>query len=351
MNVGANPPAPDGAPARPDPFAAGDALLSPVIADAMPSLVFVAAPGGKNLFVNKTYTSFTGRAAHTLHGDAWQDIIHPEDLPHILKRFETGAVAGGAFTHEVRLRGADGHYRWFLIRVTPLSDEGGRTVQYLGNATDIHALKTTEAELATALAEKDVLLHEVSHRVKNSLQLVTSLLSLQAAQTTDTGARRSVIEARNRIAVVAGVHQRLYWTNDDDCIDLAEYIRVLVDEVRTSPDCPPGLTVMIDTPLPVRVRVTSAVPLSLIVSELVGNACKYAFEGRPAGRLAVSVHANGKLVITVSDDGVGLPLGFDPRASRGLGMRIVTALSRQAKAVLTLVPQDRGAGFRIEAAI
>ncbi len=332
-----------------NPFAAGDALLSPMIADALPSLVFVAAPGGGNLFVNKTYTSYTGRAAETLHGDAWRDIIHPDDLPLVLERFASGALTTGTFAHEIRLRRADRAYRWFLIRVTPLCDDAGRIVQYLGNATDIDALKNAEKRLAAALADKDVLLHEVSHRVKNSLQLVTSLLSLQAAQTADPAGRRAVIEARNRIAVVAGVHQRLYWSDDDDCIDLADYIRVLVEEMRASPECPPGLAVAIDAPEPVRVRVGSAVPLALIVSELVTNACKYAFEGRETGCLRVGVHTNGSLVITVSDDGVGLPDGFDPRASKGLGMRIVTALSRQAKAVLTLVPQEHGAGFRIEA--
>ena len=335
-----------------NPFAAGDALLSPMIADALPSLVFVAAPGGSNLFVNRTYKTYTGRDAETLHGDAWRDVIHPEDLPHVLARFEQVATASDAFSHEIRLRGADGQYRWFLVRVTPLADETGRTVQYLGNATDIDSLKQAEARLAAALAEKDVLLHEVSHRVKNSLQLVTSLLSLQAAQTVDPAGRRSVIEARNRIAVVAGVHQRLYWSEDDDCIDLADYVRFLAEEMHASPECPPGIAVEFDAPEPVRVRVGSAVPLALIVSELITNACKYAFEGRDSGCLRVGVRLNvRRLVITVSDDGVGLPPGFDPRASKGLGMRIVTALSRQARALLTLVPQDRGAGFRIEAGI
>ncbi len=331
-----------------NPFAAGDAILSPVIADALPSLVFIAAPGGGNLFVNRTYTTYTGRAAETLCGDGWQDVIHPDDLPPVVARFGQGALAAGTFAHEIRLRRADGAWRWFLVRVTPLCDDAGTIVQFLGNATDIDALKNAEKRLAAALAEKDVLLHEVSHRVKNSLQLVTSLLSLQAAQTPDTGARRGIIEARDRIAVVAGVHKRLYWANDDDCIDLADYIRVLVDELRASPEWPPGVVAAVDAPRAVRVHVGAAVPLALIVSELLGNSCKYAFVGRATGQLDVGVHHDGRLAITISDDGIGLPPDFDPRASTGLGMRIVTALSRQAKAMLTVVPQARGTGFRIE---
>ena len=332
-----------------NPFAAGDALLSPLIADALPSLIFVAAPGGATLFVNRYYREYTGRSGDSLLGGGWHDIIHPDDFGIAAARF--GAADEAPFARELRLRDADGRYRWFLIRLAPLRDSSGAVVQYLGNGTEVDDLRCTQDALAAAVAAKDTLLHEVSHRVKNSLQLVTALLSLQAAQTPDPGARRGIVEARNRIGVVAGVHQRLYWQNDDDCIDLASYARTLAEEALAGPDCPPGLRLEFVAPEPVQVPVARAVPLALIVSELINNICIHAFPDRPAGIMHVEVKRGDGLTIEVCDDGVGLPPGFEPRASKGLGMRIATALARQAKAELKLMPVEHGAGFIVQTAL
>jgi PAS domain S-box-containing protein len=322
------------------PFAT-DLPVIAAFADALPSLIFIISPNGTLNYVNARYTLFTGQDPEGLLGNSWRDIVHRDDVA------QANAVP---FEAELRLRAADGSYRWFLVRTTPVYDASGTLTHAIGNAADINAQKTAQLALTEALAIKDALLHEVSHRVKNSLQLVTALLSLQAAQTGEPTARRSVIAARNRIAVVAGVHRRLYWADGSDRIDLAAYLGGLVEETMAGNSRAALADVRIVAPAPVTVPLTCAVPLALILSELVCNAVNHGIPDE-GGEIEVAMHGGERLVATVRDDGVGLPVGFDPRTARGLGMRIVTALGRQTQAAVSIVPQERGACFKVEMAM
>jgi PAS domain S-box-containing protein len=327
-------------------YPATDMPAIAAFADVLPSLIFIARPDGSIVYVNLRYAHFTGQDAAALNGTSWHAIVHPDDQAIV-----DGGFAGTApFEAELRLRGANGEYCWFLVRTTPVCDAAGKVMHSVGNAADIDALKRAQAALSQALITKEALLHEVSHRVKNSLQLVTALLSLQAAQTAEPNARYSVIAARNRIAVVAGVHRRLHWENGGDRIDIAGYLGALVEETMSGSPRAPLAEVSIVAPEPVTVSLTSAVPLALILSELVCNAVNHGIRD-DGGKIEVAMHPGERLVATVRDDGVGLPAEFDPRTSRGLGMRIVAALGRQAKADVSVVPQERGACFKVEMAV
>lgn len=321
-------------------------LALATLADALPSLIFVALPGGGNIYVNARYTAYTGFATGAVLGQGWRDIVHPDDLGHATARF----VPGGTeipFEHEMRLRSADGTYRWFLVRTTPVRTADGRISYWVGNAADIDQLRRAQDDLAAALAAKAALLYEVSHRVKNSLQLVTALLSLQAAQTREDDSRRAVTTARNRIAVVAGVHRRLYWDDGSDTVDIGAYLPGLVEETLTGNPRASLARFAFHAPVAVLLPVSAAVPLALILSELVCNAVTHGI--RPdGGAVDVAVSGGERLVATVRDDGVGLPPGFNPRTAKSLGMRIVTALGRQAKANVEVVPVEKGTCFRVD---
>jgi PAS domain S-box-containing protein len=206
----------------------------------------------------------------------------------------------------------------------------------------------SEVALRDALHAKEMLLHEVNHRVKNSLQVVTSLLMLQAGRAKEPALKQALLEARGRIGVVAGIHQRLYSTSQHDRVDFGNYLEELATESLRSLNNSGKIALDIDVGRDVVMPLTQAVPLALAVSELITNAVKYAFPGDRGGKLTVQLHDHGDRVeVCVSDNGIGLPEGFDPSAAGGLGMRIVTALVRQVRGTLSIESAEPGAEFVI----
>jgi two-component sensor histidine kinase len=230
----------------------------------------------------------------------------------------------------------------------PIRSDDDAIVRWMGTCTDIHDNKLAEGALAEALEVKDVLLHEVNHRVKNSLQLVTSLLMLQASQTKEPELKRSLMEARARIGVVAAVHQRLYSTSQHDRVEFAEYLRELAAETIGALGTDERIRLVFAADSEVVLPLTKAVPLALVVSELLTNSVKYAFPNEATGTIRVELYSEDDAVrVLIADDGCGLPDGFNSARSMGIGMRIVTALTRQIRASVSIVPQEPGAGFEI----
>ncbi len=176
------------------------------------------------------------------------------------------------------------------------------------------------------LHEKDLLMQEVHHRVKNSLQLVQIILSMQARTLTNPDARQQIEEAAGRIMTIASVHQRLYEGGSVTATDAARYLRGLLDDMAgLLPDTGKRRALELDI-APFSLAADDITPLGLITGELVTNALKHG-----SGAIKVVVERTpGGLVVSVSDEGDGFPADFDPKASRGLGMRMVAALARSA---------------------
>src|SRR4029077_16245145 len=181
-----------------------------------------------------------------------------------------------------------------------------------------------ERDLKAALARHEVLLREVDHRVKNSLQLVVSILRIQGDGATQPEVRRHLQEAAGRISAIARVHQRLNQTAKIEYLDLGAYLADLckdVDEVAAN------CTVLAEIIPGVEISTVRAISIALLVNELVANAAKHAYrEGGPAHIWVKLARADEEgIVISVRDEGAGLPQGFDPKSGKGLGMRIVNA--------------------------
>jgi len=178
-------------------------------------------------------------------------------------------------------------------------------------------------------AERDLLVQEVHHRVKNSLQLVTALLTTQARGSDVPALREQLLEAAGRVATIGAVHERLHRDGSGEEADAAAYLAGLVEDLRRSmSDAAAGRTVALDA-TPMRLPADRLTPLGLIATELVTNALKYG-EGRV--RLVVRPIGGG-IEVACEDEGPGFPEAFDPRRSRGLGMRLVAALAKGADSV------------------
>ena len=201
-----------------------------------------------------------------------------------------------------------------------------------------------ENYLKVALDRHQVLLKEISHRVKNSLQIVSSMLHLQASTADDEGLSAQLTEASSRVSAIGRAYERLAYDADVENIDLGAYLQaVCADAIIASSNC----ELHFDGTHGIQLYADRAISLALIVNELVTNAGKYAFQDGHEGHIYVRLvrqDANTALV-SVHDDGIGLPPDFDLSTSKGLGMRIVTALTMQLGADITRTPQVNGNEF------
>ncbi len=197
------------------------------------------------------------------------------------------------------------------------------------NAED--ALREKEELLRASLGEKEVLLKEIHHRVKNNMQVISSLVALQADEMQDAAMHTVLQDVTHRVRSMAMVHEKLYQSVDLARIEFADYAQSLINYLwRAHGTMTSGARLALDL-APVLLPVNAAVPCGLILNELVSNALKHAFRGRPGGEVAVSLRngSQGRVSLCVGDNGTGLPEGFDWRQSRSLGLRLVQMLTRQ----------------------
>jgi PAS domain S-box-containing protein len=250
---------------------------------------------------------------------------HYQGQHHLFER----AFDGTAQQFEWALEDIAGEVVWFQMFVNPIrSDDGSAEVSCI--AYDITERKEMEGQIRGALKEKEVLLQEVHHRVKNNLQVISSMLNLQRRFVSDPGIVQVLEESQNRIATMSFIHESLYRATDFSSIGFSEYLQRLAGNLMTSyarRDCRVELHTELE---PVFLNLDQAIPCGLIVNELLSNAMKYAFVGRAQGVVTLRVgQAAGRVQIEVRDDGVGLPEGFDAKTHDSLGMYLVQALTEQ----------------------
>lgn len=212
---------------------------------------------------------------------------------------------------------------------------------------DITDKKTAEQKMRASLKEKEVLLKEVHHRVKNNLQVISSILNLQSSYIKDAKILEILHESQNRIKSMAFVHESLYQTKDFASINFQEYVgnisRNLVHSYSLS--TAPELNLDLD---PIFLNLDTSIPCGLIINELLSNALKYAFKDGRKGAINVSVKDNSnKITITIADNGIGLPKGLDYRNTESLGLQLVVTLVEQINGTIE-IDQKKGTKFTIE---
>jgi len=191
-------------------------------------------------------------------------------------------------------------------------------------------------EISKALDEKEILIKEIHHRVKNNLQTISSLLHLQSRYVDDE-TKHLVNEGRNRVKSMALIHQRLYQSDDIKGIKLPDYLGNLAQSLFDSYNIRPGKISFNPDIDPLNLDVDTAIPVGLIVNELISNTLKYAFPDDKEGELIVSLkQKNDALELKVSDDGVGMPSDFNADESKGFGMRLIQVLGEKLEATLSI---------------
>jgi two-component sensor histidine kinase/ligand-binding sensor domain-containing protein len=202
--------------------------------------------------------------------------------------------------------------------------------------------------LRVSLTEKEVLLKEIHHRVRNNLQIVSSLLNLQSEHVADVPTLSALRESQDRVRAMAQIHEKLYQSEGLSRIDVADYIRSMASSLFTSYGVRGDLITLKLEVDDVKLGLDTAIPCGLIINELISNALKHAFPNGRAGEVRVELRSSGdgRLLLRVSDDGIGVPDGFDPRRSRSLGLQLVQALTDQLDGTVE-IRRDGGSVFEV----
>ena len=261
-------------------------------------------------------------------------------VPGALSMLEQSDLGKGAGPTELTLNRKDGSQVEIEISTFPVRIQAQNLV--LGIAHDITERVRSEAEIKAALGEKEVLLKEIHHRVKNNLQVISSLLSLQSSYTLGEAAQGFFQESRDRVRAMALVHEHLYQSSDLARINFNDYVRALLAQMSYSYDLPDRqIEVEIDVD-EVALPIDTAIPCGLIINELMTNALKHAFPNGRAGRVYIALrpHAADSFELVVRDDGVGLPPDFDIAQSKSLGLQLVSTLTTQLKGTVTVNTGD-----------
>jgi PAS domain S-box-containing protein len=278
-----------------------------------------------------------GYTAEEATGQSIALLVPPErsdELPTILARLRKGEHI--QHVEAVRMR-KDGQRLDVSLCISPIEDANGCAIGAATIVRDITERKRVEAEIKASLREKEVLLKEIHHRVKNNLQVVSSLLGLQAHMIPDSHLRTVFEDSRARIHTMALIHEQLYQSANLAQIDFAEYLRDLTSSVVKSSRVGQGRLSLDLSAEEVSFPIETAIPCGLLLHELLSNCVKHAFPGSRSGTIGVTLcrHPQGSYVLTVRDDGVGLPPGLEVRSTASLGLRLVHLLAAQLHGSLT----------------
>ncbi|MFO1484484.1 MAG: PAS domain S-box protein [Verrucomicrobiaceae bacterium] len=306
---------------------------------------------GEVLFVSPKAERILGYSSEDFIHDQslWFQLVHPEDHAALRESTERIYSSKRPGEREYRIRIKSGEYRWIEDRVTPEVDDHGNLTGIFGVARDITERVQAETRMEQSLREKETLLKEIHHRVKNNLQVISSLLAMRADTVRDENARTLLQESQHRVRAMGMIHERLYQTDTLARVDFGEYVRQLTGFLHRNYAATSGhVQLSVEADKDVMLNIDTSIPVGLILNELVSNAFKHAFKDGAPHRLEVRLHrvAEG-FSLSVTDDGPGLPAGFDIAQSQSLGLELVDTLVAQIKGHLTISSQG-GTTFRLD---
>jgi PAS domain S-box-containing protein len=330
------------------------------LTEVLPQILWFAANDGDVLFYNLHWYEYTGQHPDDARNWGWTPVLHPDDFERCMERWKQSLETGEIYEIEYRLRRADGVYRWHLGQAVPYRDESGQIVRWFGSCTDIHEQKTEqdrlEAEvqirteaLRRSLLERETLLKEVHHRVKNNLQVISSLLRMQAELLSDRRAAAALKDGERRVLAMSLIHEWLYRDQHMDSVNFGQYAQTLVTEIfRATGARSRNIAHRLEM-ADVRLTVDRAIPCGLILNELVTNVIKYAYAPGSSGDVVIRLQEqpSGVIRLVVADSGVGLPPDFDLQGTKSLGLQIVSILTRQIAGDLR-VDTSAGTSFVLE---
>lgn len=326
------------------------------IADTTPSILYIYdIEEDRNIYCNQAIVNILGYTPSEIQSMGnllLRTVVHPDDLIKMevyhdcirhkkIKGLEnTDLETEDIFMVEYRMRDINGKWKWFYSQETVfLSNADGTVKQTIGTASDITQLKEVETRLQSSLAEKEVLLREVHHRVKNNLSIVDSLLSMQARHIDDPELVKALSDSQRRIHSMSLIHEQLYQSQDMGNVDFCEYLQRLVKNLYSSSSFNTNKIELKLEINPILLNIDIAISLGLIVNELLTNAFKHAFPNHSSGIIEVILYEHSpeqNLHLIIRDNGIGIPQNIISNPNASLGLRLVHILTQQLRASLDL---------------
>lgn len=318
------------------------------LVDASPDLFILFDREGRYLDILTSQKQLLVEEERTLIGKRVVDVIPLPFARRFVERLNRVIESGSLEVMEYELDVIAGR-RWFEGRLAPVIQQAGATPDVVFVARDITDRKLAEERIKASLKEKEILLQEIHHRVKNNMAVISSLLNIQAREIQDERLREIFNESQTRIHALTIIHESLYQSDSLSEIKLKQYLSALTKNLSRAYRTIAGQVSINIEAEDIVFGIDLAVPCGLVVTELVSNSLKYAF---PEGRAGViTVHARSgdrdEIIITISDNGVGLPAGIDVMKTETIGLRLVRNLViRQLNGTLEL-NREHGAQFII----
>ncbi len=276
--------------------------------------------------LNPAWEETLGWTNEELMSQPYLEFVHPEDLDSTIKSAEGLSKGQKVIRFDNRYLCKDGSYRWISWNSYPLVEEE----LIFAVARDVTQMKEIEEALIRSLKEKEMLLKEIHHRVKNNLMIISSLLNLQSQYIKDKEALGIFKESQSRARSMALIHERLYRSTDLKRINFGDYIRTLSNDLfHTYADGSGRIILNIDVE-DVMMDINTAIPLGLILNELVSNSLKHGFPNEKSGEINISFRfVDDEYVLSVSDTGIGFPEDLDHHNTDSLGLQLVNNLTGQ----------------------
>jgi PAS domain S-box-containing protein len=310
--------------------------------------IFMLDPFGNVVTWNSGAERIKGYRAEEIVGRHFSCFYEEEDVANGKPQQELEkAIRQGSFEEEGWRVCKDGSKFMAQVLITPLLDESGRLIGFSKLTRNITERKQAEAQAREAL-RREMLLKEIHHRVKNNLQVISSLLFLQSANISDPNTLQSLEESQSRVKAIALIHEKLYGSADLERLDFAEYVRdLLSDLLHTYRVAEERIAFHTDIG-EIRFGIDTAIPCGLIITELVTNALTHAFPDGSRGDVWISLNSSEAqtYVLSVRDNGVGLPADLDWRRSKSLGLKLVSDLTKQLEGTIRAVSAE-GTAFTI----
>jgi PAS domain S-box-containing protein len=309
--------------------------------------VWMADADGDFTYLSQSFLDLLEMPFEGCLNAGWMKRLAAQDRERTATDWKQCIRSGGFWDYEYRITSKAGKDTFVLSRGAPIYDSRGKITSWAGIHFDITDLRLSANKLEASLREKEIIIKEVHHRVKNNMQVISGFLLLQSQYITDPKSVQMMEDAQQRVKTMALVHERLYQSRSLEFIDAADYIKSLIADLLNSST----LTTAVETEVNVdhiNITLDMAIPIGLIINELVTNSLKHAFAGRPQGKLTVSLRLGDdhRINLIASDDGIGLPADYSERSMTTLGTQLVKVLVGQLGGKMT-VESSNGTKFII----
>ncbi len=307
------------------------------LSEASPNAIYIINRDATIAYANNYALRMLQKSITEVKGHRLMDVFPTEDADMQIQ------IIVGVFQHghdvrrDDRVTAVDGTDRWLSSTFTPLKDDSGLVTAVMCVSYDITDRKVMENQIAASLREKEFLLKEIHHRVKNNLQVISSLLSMQADKATDKNVIDSLTDSQNRVKSIALVHEKLYQSKSLDQIEYGDYLNKIVNHLFDTYNVPLSRIACIVHAENIFVDINQAVPCSLIINEMLTNSLKYAFPDGAKGEIAIDFTTDGKnYMLRYHDNGTGIPEEISFERTESLGMKLIYGLTQQLNGTVEL---------------